>query len=118
MHLPSRLPDDLEGALLARWRRLSPLGREITAILAIGGHRRSAVRDRKGHWGTSRRRRLGSVLRAAAGPGVLDLEEWDGRFWFHHPLQAEVLVRHVPVDERRRWHEVFAAHFEADLAER
>ncbi|MEO5745857.1 MAG: LuxR C-terminal-related transcriptional regulator, partial [Terracoccus sp.] len=47
--------------------------------------------------------------------GVLDLAEADGSYWFHHPLQAEVLVRHVPLDERRRWHEVFAGHFEAAL---
>ena len=116
MHLPSRLPEDIEGALLSRWHRLPPLGREVTVILAIGGYRQSATELAKVAGGPHDADE-GSARCCAPrrGAGVLDLEESDGRFWFHHPLQAEVLVRHVPVDERRRWHEVFAAHFEAGL---
>ena len=115
MHLPSRLPEDLEGAVLATWHRLSKPGREVTAILAIGGHRQSATELAKVTAGMYDADALGSLLRTATGSGVLDLDESDGRFWFHHPLQAEVLVRHVPADERRRWHEAFAAHFEAGI---
>ncbi len=114
-HLPTRLPEDVEEAVLATWHRLSPPAREVTAVLAIGGHRQSATELAKVTRALHDVGALGALLRAATGEGVLDLDEADGRFWFHHPLQAEVLVRHIPVDERRRWHEAFAAHFEAGL---
>ena len=114
-HLPTKLPDDIEEAVLATWHRLSRKGREVTTVLAIGGHRQSATELTKVTRGRFDVEELATLLGVAASAGVLDLDEVDGRFWFHHPLQAEVLVKHVPVDERRRWHEAFAAHFEAGL---
>ena len=115
VHLPAQLPHDIEEAVLATWHRLAPEGREVTAVLAIGGHRQSATELAKVMRGRHDVDSLATLLRVAASAGVLDLDDVDGRFWFHHPLQAEVLVKHVPMDERRRWHEAFAAHFEEGL---
>ncbi|HET7279348.1 MAG TPA: AAA family ATPase [Dermatophilaceae bacterium] len=116
-HLPASLPDDLQGALMANWHRLSTDAREITKVLAVGGSRLTAGELGKVLQQQRSFADLRGLLREAVDVGVLDIDDLDGTYWFHHPLQAELMERQLPADERRAWHETFAAYIEARLDE-
>jgi len=111
--LPDSLPTDLDGALLAAWHQLSGPARELTKVIATGG-RRMHPGELGVFLGDDDRTfdDVAALLREAERMAVLD-QASDGSFWFHHPLQAEVLARRVPVHESRSWYERFATHLEA-----
>ncbi|MDT5040289.1 MAG: hypothetical protein QOE51_1274 [Actinoplanes sp.] len=92
--LPPHLPTELHAALARSWHGLSPAARELTSRIAVAG------RPQQG----------GPVelLRESVDAGVLQTDT-DGRYWFAHPLLAEVLVGQLLPEERRALH--------ADLAE-
>ena len=94
--------------MLQSWRRLSPPTQEATRILAIGGSPLQAQ-----ELGDIAGDAMGSddvlpLLREAVESGTLDLAS-DGTYWFHHPMNAELLARDLEVEERRRWHSAFAS---------
>jgi DNA-binding CsgD family transcriptional regulator len=113
-HLAEDLPADLRSAVLQSWRRLSAPTQEATRILAIGGGPMHA-QELNGIAGDA----MGSgdvlpLLREAVESRTLDLAA-DGTYWFHHPLNAELLERDLAVEERHRWHSAFAEHYEKRL---
>ncbi|MEP7035944.1 MAG: AAA family ATPase [Actinomycetota bacterium] len=89
------VPVALREALLSRWHRLSGSAREITRLLAIGGHPvdldvlQSVAGLVDPGWANGLTVRE-SVAEAAAA-GVLERPE-GARVWFRHPLIAEVLA--------------------------
>ena len=115
-HLPAALPSDLRSAVLQSWQRLSAPAQEATRILAIGG-RPLHAQELNDVGGESMN--VGDVrplLREAVESRALDLAS-DGTYWFHHPLNAELLEQELSPEERRRWHAVFAEHYEKHLSD-
>ena len=110
--LPATLPGDLKGAVLASWHQLSDPARDLTKVIAIGGRRVSAAELVTFLAGEDLFGDVGGLLREAEAAAVVD-QAPDGSYWFHHPLQAQVLAGRVPDEERRSWHARFAAHLEA-----
>ena len=89
--LPPGVPEELRAVLLATWHRLSPAGRHVTRLLAVGGrplpHRIVAqVGEEVGLAPEA----LAAALGEANRGGVLQAGA-DGTTWFRHPLLAEVL---------------------------
>lgn len=115
-HLPPALPADLRGALAANWHRASAPAREVIKILAVGGRRMSSDELGKVMAGETSPQDVVPLLHEALDLGVLDVDD-DGGYWFHHPLQAEVIESQLPADERRRWHARFAAHLEGEVGD-
>jgi DNA-binding CsgD family transcriptional regulator len=106
-HIGPSLPADLRSAVLQLWRRLTRPARQATQLLAIGGGPASADElDAVTGGSTS-----AALLAEAVRVGLLDATD-DGRYWFHHPLTAEVLERGLTVDQRRAYHADFAALYE------
>lgn len=110
--VPQSFPADLTSAVLQSWFGLSEPTRRLATVLAVGGRAMraddlTAVVDR----GTDAAAIRSHLLEAVAS-GTLDLLE-DGTFWFHHPLNAEVLEAALGADERREWHRRFADAVEA-----
>ncbi|WP_022884441.1 helix-turn-helix transcriptional regulator [Glaciibacter superstes] len=110
-HLPPDLPPDLRSAVLQSWRRLSSPTRELTRTLAVGGGPLTAgdLTDVTGS--TLGAEHVVPLLGEAVDAGLLDAAR-DGRYWFHHPLTAEVLEQTMNDVDRERWHSAFARHFE------
>jgi len=101
--LPAGLPTELRDALCARWRDLSEAGRELTTMIAVAGRpQRSAELIRAGC-----RAPILPALHEAVDAGVL-VTAPDERYWFAHPLVAEVLADQLLVEERRALHATFA----------
>jgi len=90
--LPPHLPTELRGALARTWHGLSAPARKLTSEIAVAG-RPLAVGG------------LDAVplLREAVDAGVLRVDT-DERYWFAHPLLAEVLVETLLPEERRARH--------------
>ena len=107
---PTELGDDLRSALLQAWSRLSPPARQLTRLLAVAG-RPSHDLDLVAVAGVGT---VPQTLAEAVSAGVVDVGP-DGRYWFHHPMIAEVLDQDMPPDERRRWHAAFAEYTDRAL---
>ncbi len=109
-HLPPRLPANLRAAVLRSWHSLSPQTRELTEVMAVGGHpmRAEDLDDL-----VQQPAALGeapALLDEAAAAGITDREPGGSLWWFHHPLIAEVLEQRLENGHRRRLHAAFAAH--------
>jgi DNA-binding CsgD family transcriptional regulator len=109
--LPPDLPADLREATAHAWHGLSQPARELTRLVAVAGRPQPAVR--LGQVATA----LGSdgnvvpLLREAVDAGVVVVGA-DGRYWFAHPLLAEVLEDGLLPEERRTRHAAFARTLE------
>ncbi|MDQ0575459.1 helix-turn-helix transcriptional regulator [Agromyces albus] len=104
-------PSDLRSAVLQSWYRLPAPTRELATVLAVGGaamHADELARV----VGTTEVDEVRDRLHAAVDAGTLDLQA-DGAFWFHHPMNVEVLEAVLAQDERRVWHVRFAELLEA-----
>lgn len=114
-HLPAQLPTDLRSAVLRSWHRLSAQARELTELMAVGGHPVTALdlQDLASHGGSQLEAE--GVLREAASAGIVECDPEGTLWWFHHPLIAEVLEQGMGGPKRRRWHEAFAVHAEARM---
>ena len=112
-HLPAELPADLKSAVLQSARRLSDPARALARVLAVGGRPlhsgELAVVVGAGAGAVS------DLLREGVENGILDTEP-SGAYWFHHPMNAEVLEHGLPEDERQRLHAAFADYYENQLA--
>ena len=106
-HLPTTLPPDLTAAVKRMWHQCSSGTRTLTCLLAVGGGpERPELLQRVADdlaLGLS----VTDALNEAYAAGLLD-PPVDGRWWFHHPLQAEVLERSVADTDRRRWQAAYA----------
>ena len=106
-HLPATRPADLTAAVKGSWHQCSPATRTVTCLLAVaGGPQRPDLLQRVADdlaLGLS----VTDALNEAYAAGLLDPPA-DGRWWFHHPLQAEVLERSVGDTDRRRWQAAYA----------
>ncbi len=105
------LPDDLPGALsevlLASWHRLGATTRGVVRLLAVGGRPLpyatfSAVADSAGHDPAG----VATALAEGTRFGVLLVEQRD-RYWFRHPLLAEVLTATLLPGEAADLHAAF-----------
>jgi DNA-binding CsgD family transcriptional regulator len=106
--LPAYLPTELRDALSRTWHQLSPAARRLTAILAIAG-----TPERSGELAAVAASvgfadPVVPLLREAIDGGVLRTDAAE-RYWFAHPLLAEVLVDVLLPEERRALHAAFAA---------
>jgi hypothetical protein len=100
--LPHDLPADLRVAVRRTWHSLSPLARDITSLVAVGGRpvRPELLQDvADDPWLGE----VGSALQEAEESRILTLVDSE-RLWFQHPLQAQVLVESLTSSRRRRWH--------------
>ncbi len=113
--LPDRPSADLRAAVKRDWHELSESGRNVTSLVAAAGGPVQvglllAVAHDVG---------VGDVepaLEEAVTRRVLRLEEPAG-YWFHHPLQAEVLDADLGATRRRLWHAAYARQLEATVGE-
>jgi len=90
--LPAHLPTELRGALARTWHGLSAPARKLTSEIAVAGRPQEVSG-------------LDAVplLREAIDAGVLRIDA-DERYWFAHPLLAEVLLETLLPGERRARH--------------
>ncbi len=112
--LPEEAPAGLEDAVLASWHELSPGARELTTVLAVAGRgleRSDVAALVEGHLGADEVPRW---LDEAVEHAVLDADS-NGRYWFHHPLQAELLAAAAHPEDRRAWHERIALLIRSEL---
>lgn len=111
--LPAAAPDRLRDALTATWHRLDPEARQVTRLLAVGGRPLDsevlrAVAEALGIPVSS----VAPALDRARVQGVVT-PHVRGRFWFRHPVLAEVLTEAAPPDETAAWHAAFAEVLES-----
>jgi DNA-binding CsgD family transcriptional regulator/tetratricopeptide (TPR) repeat protein len=105
--LPEHLPTELRDALARTWHGLSAPARRLTAVLAVNGRPDRAGRIADVASSLGFRDSVLPLLREAVDAGVLHTDGVD-RYWFAHPLLAEVLVEGMLPDERRTMHAAFA----------
>ena len=112
--LSGDLPTELGEAVRRAWRGLSPAARELTSLLAVAG-RPSRVDEL-----SVVSRAVGieagplTLLREAVQVGVLQSSP-EGKYWFVHPLLAEVLEAGLLPEERRARHSLFAETLLEDI---
>ena len=105
--LPTHLPTELHDAVAHTWRGLSHPAQTITQLIAVAG--RPVSLDELHPVTAVTGVNLSMIrLREAVDRGVLETVTSD-RYWFVHPLLAEVLEEMLLPDERRAWHAAFAA---------
>jgi len=114
--LPAGLPTALREAVSHTWHGLSSPARELTRLLAVAGRPQRAGQLKKVARVTGVAGEIVALLREAVDAGVVDVAA-DGRYWFTHPLLAEVLEEGLPPEERRSRHAAFAASLDPGLAE-
>jgi hypothetical protein len=109
--LPAGLPGELRDAAAHAWHGLSRPARELARVVAVAGRPQRA--DRLGRVASAAGvgGELLPLLREAVVGGVLEVDV-DGRYWFVHPLLAEVLEEGLLPEERRALHAAFAAALE------
>ncbi len=105
--LPDGAAQGLEDAVLAGWHDLDPGARELTTVLAIAGAALERGELAQLVDGRLDLDRVPEWLAAAVNRAVLDVDD-QGRFWFHHPLQAELLESRAYPEDRTAWHEACA----------
>jgi DNA-binding CsgD family transcriptional regulator/tetratricopeptide (TPR) repeat protein len=105
--LPAGLPADLQDAATRAWRGLSPRARAITRLVAVAGRpqRADQLADVAGATGSGRD--VVPLLREAIDGSVLEVGA-DNKYWFVHPLLAEVLERELLPEERATLYAAFA----------
>jgi DNA-binding CsgD family transcriptional regulator len=112
--LPTDLPADLQVAIRRTWHSLSRPARDITSLVALGGRpvRPELLQDVAADLGLTG---VEPALQEAEESRILTLVDGQ-RYWFQHPLQAQVLEQSLTPSGRRRWHAAYARRLEASLA--
>ena len=112
--LPADLPADLRVAVRRTWHSLSRPARDITSLVAVGGRpvRPELLHDVAADLGLGE---VGPALQEAEESRILTLVDGE-RYWFQHPLQAQVLEQSLTPSGRRRWHAAYARRLEDSLA--
>ncbi|HWM74305.1 MAG TPA: AAA family ATPase [Nocardioides sp.] len=109
--LPGDLPADLTAAVKRDWHQLGETARNVTGLVAVAGGP-VAIDVLVAVAGDLRIDGVLPALEEAVVRRVLRLEDPD-RYWFHHPLQAEVLEADLAAARRRAWHEAYARVLES-----
>ncbi|TCN40375.1 AAA ATPase-like protein [Kribbella orskensis] len=114
--LPADLPDELSGALLAAWHRLSPVSREVMRILAVAGRPTSieALTEVGAGRGIGPEA-LTTSLAEATNTGI-SVSHGTELCWFRHPLLAEVLYATFVPGEAAPVHAAWAKALESRSA--
>ena len=99
------LPNTLRSAVLQSWFRLSSATRRLATVLAVGG--RPLTADELAEVVGEDPGRVRIRLQDAVESGAV-VVGGDGAFWFHHPLNAEVLEAELAEEDRRALHGRFA----------
>jgi predicted ATPase len=104
--LPGDLPTDLVTAIRRSWSALSEAARELSSLVAVGGR---PITAEALHLvaATLGLPEVLPALREAVRARVFVVTDSD-RYWFEHPLIAQVLEKDVTVAERQRWHAAYA----------
>ena len=112
---PHAFPADLRSAVLQSWFQLSPSTRRVAEILAVGGRAMYAVELAEVIGDSAD---LVTIrLREAVASGTVGIDE-SGAYWFHHPLNAEMLEAELFDGDRRELHRRFADMIERHELER
>ncbi len=114
--LPAGLPTALREAVTHTWHGLSLPARELTRLLAVAGRPQRAGQLEKVATITGGVADIVPLLREAVDGGVVDVAT-DGRYWFAHPMLAEVLEEGLLPEERRSRHAAFAASLDPGAAQ-
>jgi DNA-binding CsgD family transcriptional regulator len=114
--LPVGLATELRDAIAQAWHGLLSPARELTQLLAVAGRPQRADQLETVARLTGVGGEIMPLLREAVDHGVLDVGR-DGRYWFTHPLLAEVLEEGLLPEERRSRHAAFAASLDPGPAE-
>ena len=104
--LPEDLPTGLRQSVSRSWTRLSPAARELTRVVAIGGRPQGTQRISEVAAAAGIAGPAVHLLREAVDAGVL-VRAFGDRYWFGHPLLAEVLLAGMLPGERET---VYAAY--------
>lgn len=107
---PQAFPTDLRSAVLQPWFQLSTPARRVAEILAVGG--RAMHPDELAEVIGESTGLVTARLHEAVASGTVEMDE-DGAYWFHHPLNAEMLEAELVDQDRRDLHRRFA-----DMTER
>ncbi len=106
-HLPDAFPGDLIAAVAAVWHDCSPPARTLTCLLAVMGGPQSAAALDEVVRELDLPVDVKDCLADARANGLVEVAG-DDRFWFRHPLQAEVLVQTTTWEQRRVWYAALA----------
>ncbi len=106
--LPAMRPARLRDAVIRPWREMSPPARELTRLVAVGGHPQAYDRLVRIAPALGFGAAVLPVLREAVDAGVLRAAP-DGRYWFTHPLLAEILDGDLLPEQRRQMHASYAS---------
>jgi DNA-binding CsgD family transcriptional regulator len=106
--LPASRPARLRDAVIRPWRRMSPAAREVTRIVAVGGHPQSYDRLTKIAPALGLGAPVLPALSETVDAGVLRAAP-DALYWFTHPLLAEILEGDLLPEQRRDMHASYAS---------
>jgi AAA ATPase domain len=106
-HVPTERPGDLLTAVKGPWHGCSAPTRALCCLLAVGGSPERPQTLEAVAADLALDIPMGSSIAEAEAAGLLELLA-GGRYWFRHPLQAEILERSVLEAERRRWQAAYA----------
>ena len=105
--LATGLTGDLRDAATEHWGRLSAGAKSLTRMLAVTGRPQGGERLRQFAAAVGLGEDLVLLLREAVDGALLEVGH-DGRYWFVHPLLAEVLVDTLLAEERQAVHAALA----------
>ncbi|WP_162253932.1 LuxR family transcriptional regulator [Phycicoccus sp. Soil748] len=111
--LPAGLPHELREAATQHWHRLSPAAKVLIRMLALAGRPQGGLRLKEFASRVGVGQDIVPLLREAVDGAVLEVV-LDGRYWFVHPLLAEVLEDSLLAEERQAIHAVLADAILAD----
>ncbi|WP_433383507.1 LuxR C-terminal-related transcriptional regulator [Actinoplanes sp. CA-142083] len=100
--LPAGMPTQLRDGLTRAWRGLPGPAQQLTQVLSVAGRPQLAGQIEPMSAGPAV-----PLLRAAVDAGVLVIDVAH-RYWFAHPLLAEILYEDLLPEERRALHVAFA----------
>ncbi|MFC5265440.1 AAA family ATPase [Kribbella qitaiheensis] len=114
--LPATAPAALKDALLASWHGLSTMARQVTRLLAVGGRPTElAVLTAVASEHRISPALLYECLTEARDHGVAEADG-ESRWWFRHPLLAEVLDDELPPGDAARMAATYVRALEARSA--
>ena len=106
-HVPSDTPPDLVSAVMGRWHGCGSPTRFLTCLLAVAATPLTAIDLAELTADLDHLVEVEPALFEAQNAGLVVADD-DGRYWFRHPLQAEIIQRPVLVEDQHMWHAALA----------
>ena len=100
--LPYEHPGDLVAAVMGRWHSCTAGTRALLCLMAVAGEAQPADALQEIVTDLGWRTDVGASLAEAQAAGLLGAAR-DGPRWFLHPMQAAIIERTVPSQERWSW---------------